>query len=124
MNQSSGLDSGFGNDEDGNIAYDKPWRSEAASSIYRPTRKAGNDWGEDDYDKIKSMDKFRADRGFSGADVAEARSGPVQFEREQKEDDPLFGLNKFLSEAKSGSKRGDRRRDDDESSRGHKRSRN
>lgn len=51
----------------------------------------------------KTTDRFRADRGFAGADVGGAsapRSGPVQFERA---DD--FGLDSFLEEAKEGSKR-------------------
>ena len=42
--------------------------------------------------------RFQPDRGFSGADQAPVRDGPVQFEKDTEEDP--FGLNKFLTEAK------------------------
>ena len=42
--------------------------------------------------------RFQPDRGFSGADQAPTRDGPVQFEKDTEEDP--FGLNKFLTEAK------------------------
>ena len=43
--------------------------------------------------------RFQPDKGFSGADQAPTRDGPVQFEKDTAEEDP-FGLNKFLTEAK------------------------
>lgn len=42
--------------------------------------------------------RFVPDKGFSGADQAPSRDGPVQFEKDTEEDP--FGLNKFLTEAK------------------------
>ena len=42
--------------------------------------------------------RFQPDKGFSGADQAPVRDGPVQFEKDTEEDP--FGLNKFLTEAK------------------------
>ena len=42
--------------------------------------------------------RFQADKGFEGADEAQKRSGPVQFEKDV-DDDP-FGLDKFLTDAK------------------------
>ena len=42
--------------------------------------------------------RFQPDKGFSGADQALTRDGPVQFEKDTEEDP--FGLNKFLTEAK------------------------
>lgn len=44
---------------------------------------------------------------FSGTDrdpKASGRSGPVQFEKQQQEEDP-FGLDQFLTQAKHSSKR-------------------
>lgn len=62
--------------------------------------------------------RFVPDKGFSGADAAARREGPVQFEK-QEEEDP-FGLGKFLDEAKRGHKRGsdaaDRDKDKDKDS--------
>jgi len=48
--------------------------------------------------------RFQPDHGFSGADQAPVRDGPVQFEKDTDEDP--FGLNKFLTEAKSAAERG------------------
>ena len=45
-----------------------------------------------------AVSRFQPDRGFSGADQAPTRDGPVQFEKDTEEDP--FGLNKFLTEAK------------------------
>ena len=42
--------------------------------------------------------RFQADRGFEGANEAQKRLGPVQFEKDV-DDDP-FGLDKFLTDAK------------------------
>lgn len=46
-----------------------------------------------DLDKIINTNRFVADKGFSGADSAAVRSGPVQFERE---DEDIFGLGELL----------------------------
>ena len=44
--------------------------------------------------------------GFEGASEQEVREGPVQFEKDVGDAGDVFGLNKFLDEAKSGRKRG------------------
>lgn len=49
-------------------------------------------------DCVSNLLRFQPDRGFSGADQAPVRDGPVQFEKDTEEDP--FGLNKFLTEAK------------------------
>ncbi len=43
-----GLDAGFG-EEDGYSVYDKPWREteNLANTIYRPSKNADKDYGED-----------------------------------------------------------------------------
>ena len=45
----------------------------------------------------------KAKVGFEGASEQEVREGPVQFEKDTGD---VFGLDKFLDEAKSGRKRG------------------
>jgi len=40
--------------------------------------------------------RFVPDKGFKGADPSRQREGPVQFEK----DEDLFGLNKFMEQAK------------------------
>ncbi|KAH7392011.1 SKIP/SNW domain-containing protein [Phaeosphaeria sp. MPI-PUGE-AT-0046c] len=100
FNQSSGFNAGFNEDNH----YDKPLfaAQDAISSIYRPS--VQDDDGEDEgqtYDRITKSSKFevlgKAKQGFKGADLQEARDGPVQFEKET--DDP-FQINKMISEVR------------------------
>lgn len=111
FNQSKGVASGFGDDEEYNV-YDQPWRSQAAfaQNLYRPSRSKDED-GIDDLDQLASSSRFVPEKGFSGADRNAKREGPVAFEKatassgsssKMTEDDP-FGLNLFLSEAKKAS---------------------
>ncbi|KAF4532865.1 hypothetical protein B566_EDAN001468 [Ephemera danica] len=91
FNQSKGMDSGYADDEAYNV-YDKPWRDGGSMGqhLYRPSRNV-------------DKDVFVPDKEFSGTDrTAAARSGPVQFEKD--EEDP-FGLDQFLTQAKRASKR-------------------
>lgn len=110
FNQSSGFAAGFNEDQ----AYDKPLFAErdALNSIYRPSMgddDDGDDGGET-LEKIQGTKRFeglgRAPKeGFKGADTAEQRSGPVQFERDRG-DDP-FGVEAMIKEAAGGAnKRG------------------
>ncbi|CAK3829495.1 Pre-mRNA-processing 45 [Lecanosticta acicola] len=101
FNQSSGFAAGFNEDQ----AYDKPLFAErdALNSIYRPS--VGDDDEEDGGETLESIQgtkRFetlgRAPKeGFRGTETAEARSGPVQFERERK-DDP-FGVEAMIDQA-------------------------
>lgn len=103
-NQSQGMDSGF-KGEDSYDVYDKAFRGEKASSIYRPTRNKETEYTEEDLAKLKSGDRFhRPDKGFAGADASSGgkRDGPVQFEKDSED---VFGLDEFLTEAKEGGKR-------------------
>jgi SNW domain-containing protein 1 len=115
------LSTGFGSAGSYNT-YDKPLfsGSSAAAAIYRPRgNNAGNDeaYGGGTEDGIKeelSRDRFalgNATRGFEGAEGAssEARTGPVQFEKDQVISldgsvDP-FGIEQFHSAVKRGGKR-------------------
>jgi SNW domain-containing protein 1 len=91
-NQTGGLDSGFGPEDDYN-AYSKPLfeRQHAATSasIYRPTR-GETDYANADeqYDTLKAgaTSKFAPQKGFAGAEggmdmQAGPRTAPVQFEK-------------------------------------------
>ncbi len=76
--------------------YDKPFRSERATNIYRPGKRAEEEFSEEDLAKLRSTDRFRADKGFSGADGRVERAGPVQFEKAAPAAD-VFGLEDFVS---------------------------
>lgn len=116
FNQTSGFNTGFNEDQ----AYDQPLfaQRDAVNSIYRPSM------GQDDeeeggegetMEKIQKQSRFGealGRSGFKGAEDAERREGPVQFEADrgarmqghgqgqgQKEDDP-FGIDAMISEAR------------------------
>ncbi|KAK4217084.1 SKIP/SNW domain-containing protein [Rhypophila decipiens] len=120
FNQSSGFDSGFNEDN----PYDKPLfaAQDAISSIYRARANVDEDGDEDGGDaemaRITKGNKFEAlGRGvFKGVQEAEAREGPVQFERDaghaassggggadkgKGTDDP-FNVDSFLAEVQYG----------------------
>jgi SNW domain-containing protein 1 len=108
FNQSSGFAAGFNEDQ----AYDKPLFADrdALNSIYRPSVNDDDDEdGGETLDRIQGTKRFdtlgRAPKeGFKGTDSTEARSGPVQFERDRG-DDP-FGVEAMIAEAsKNASKR-------------------
>ena len=92
-NQSAGMDSGFGADDEYN-AYSKPLfdrEGVASSSIYRPTRGETEYNADEHYDKLVkgAITKFQPDKGFAGAEggttaTAGPRTAPVQFEKGQK----------------------------------------
>ena len=89
-NQTAGMDSGFGADDEYNT-YSKPLfeGQQAAGSIYRPTRGETEYNADEQYDKLVdgATSKFQPDRGFAGAEGggpahrAGPRTAPVQFEK-------------------------------------------
>jgi len=89
-NQSGGMDSGFGADDEYNT-YSKPLfdrQGVTSSSIYRPTRGETEYNADEQYDKLKegATSKFQPDKGFAGAEggmeaQAGPRTAPVQFEK-------------------------------------------
>ncbi|KAK4161941.1 SKIP/SNW domain-containing protein [Cladorrhinum sp. PSN259] len=121
FNQSSGFDSGFNEDN----FYDKPLfaAQDAISSIYRPRANMEDDddeaAGDKEMARIQKGSRFGEALGrgtFKGTEQTEARSGPVQFEKDTA--DP-FNVDKFLSEVQqettsSSSKRGYGLQDDDD----------
>ncbi|EIW84869.1 hypothetical protein CONPUDRAFT_162190 [Coniophora puteana RWD-64-598 SS2] len=113
FNQES-LSGTFADEENYNL-YDRPLfhGSNAAAMIYksRGDLDAGDDdqYGggtEEGIGKALDNDRFglgRAQVGFEGAQDQEVREGPVQFEKDTSD---VFGVDKFLDEAKGGRKRG------------------
>ncbi|KAH6654981.1 SKIP/SNW domain-containing protein [Truncatella angustata] len=111
FNQSSGFDSGINEDN----PYDKPLfaAQDAISSIYRP-RQNDEDYedeaaGDREMAKIQKSARYGEVLGkgtFKGSADAEARDGPVQFEKDGGNDP--FNVDKFLEQVdqSSSSKRG------------------
>ncbi|KAI0314651.1 pre-mRNA-processing protein 45 [Amylostereum chailletii] len=113
FNQES-LSGSFGDDESYSL-YDRPLfhGSTAAAAIYKARGNIGEgneeSFGggtEEGIGKALDNDRFglgQAQVGFEGARDQEIREGPVQFEKDTSD---VFGVDKFLDEAKSGRKRG------------------
>lgn len=113
------LSTGFASEDSYNL-YDKPLfhGSSAAAAIYKSAgNAAGNEeaFGGGTEEGIReelSKDRFalgNATRGFEGAEAAEVREGPVQFEKDvvvslDGSSDP-FGVEQFMDAAKRGGKR-------------------
>mmetsp|Transcript_24334 Transcript_24334/g.35675 ORF Transcript_24334/g.35675 Transcript_24334/m.35675 type:complete len:603 (+) Transcript_24334:63-1871(+) len=98
FNQSAGMDSGFGQDDEYNT-YSKPlFDRKEAESIYRPKRDDADVYGDVDTQMAKLSDtsRFKPDKGFKGAEGSGqggGRTAPVQFEKVQ--DDP-FGIDDIV----------------------------
>ncbi|RAL09198.1 SKIP/SNW domain-containing protein [Aspergillus homomorphus CBS 101889] len=131
FNQTSGMSSGFNEDN----PYDKPLfaAQDAINSIYRPRAQVDDDddGGEgagEEMSKIQKSSRFevlgRAKEGFKGADLAEARDGPVQFEKDTT--DP-FGIDSMIADVTGGGGSSGQKRygleEVDRSERGSKRAR-
>ncbi|KAG2412849.1 hypothetical protein HFD88_010406 [Aspergillus terreus] len=104
FNQTSGLDTGFNEDN----PYDKPLfaAQDAINSIYRPRAQIDDDdegGAEGEMSKIQKSSRFevlgKAKEGFRGAADAEARDGPVQFEKDTT--DP-FGIDSMIADVTGG----------------------
>ncbi|KAK9275660.1 hypothetical protein L1049_022927 [Liquidambar formosana] len=108
FNQEKGMDSGFGTDDQYSV-YDKGLftAQPTLSTLYRPKKDIDAEMyggADEQLDKIMKTDRFKPDKGFSGApERAGPRDRPVEFEKEAEEADP-FGLDQFLTEVKKGKK--------------------
>ncbi|KAL9125261.1 MAG: hypothetical protein Q9217_005509 [Psora testacea] len=101
FNHTSGFDTGFNEDQ----AYDKSLfaAQDAINSIYRPHTNVDDEdlenAGDAELNSIQKANRFdvlgKAAQGFKGAAEAEAREGPVQFEKDQA--DP-FGIDEMIKE--------------------------
>ncbi|MCJ1475847.1 mRNA splicing protein [Lambiella insularis] len=113
FNQTSGFDTGFNEDQ----AYDKPLfaAQDAINSIYRPRQNVEDEVNEAaggaELDRLARNNRFevlgKVAKGFRGASDAEAREGPVQFEKDTTGvgppggDDP-FGIDEMIKESTGG----------------------
>ncbi|PRQ46670.1 putative SKI-interacting protein, SKIP [Rosa chinensis] len=109
FNQEKGMDSGFATDDQYNV-YDKGLftAQPTLSTLYRPKKDTDAEvygGADEQLDKIMKTDRFKPDKGFSGASekAGGRRDGPVEFEKDAEEADP-FGLDQFLTEVKKGKK--------------------
>ncbi|KAF6114725.1 hypothetical protein HJG60_010659 [Phyllostomus discolor] len=106
FNQSKGMDSGFagGEDEIYNV-YDQAWTGgkDLAQNIYRPSKNLDEDMYGDDLEARIKTNRFVPNKEFSVQTVVGKEVKKDQFSLRNI----LFGLDKFLEEAKqhSGSKR-------------------
>jgi SNW domain-containing protein 1 len=102
FNQTSGLESGFG-DEDEYNAFDKPlFQDKTAASIYNI--KEFNDdvdesepTGDNKKNDLEKMLTRQPNKGFEGADKKASRSKPVEFERQN---DDTFNLDMFVNDGR------------------------
>ncbi|QKX61302.1 uncharacterized protein TRUGW13939_08450 [Talaromyces rugulosus] len=105
FNQSGGMATGFNEDN----PYDKPLfaAQEAINNIYRPRAQGDDEETEEaatgEMNRIEKTGRFevlgRAKEGFRGAADAEARNGPVEFEKDTA--DP-FGIDSMIADVTSG----------------------
>jgi SNW domain-containing protein 1 len=100
FNQSGGMDSGLNEDSS---MFDRPLfaAQQAVQSIYRPRGTNLEEPNEDEvYDQVTRNSRFevlgQAQKGFKGAEDADSRDGPVQFEKDQD----TFGIDAFLGDVK------------------------
>jgi SNW domain-containing protein 1 len=101
FNQTSGLESGFG-DEDEYNAFDKPlFQDKTAASIYNIKEYNDNDDEEAGGEKgnVEKMLNRAPNKGFEGAaaDKKSSRTKPVEFE---KHADDSFDLGSFITDSK------------------------
>lgn len=92
-NQSQGISSGFGEDDEYAV-YDKAWKSQASfSSNYRPTANITSESKESDMQD----DDNHPNESTAKHDVDNDPLAPIQFD---KDDDDLFNVVPFLEHAK------------------------
>ncbi|XP_062221936.1 SNW/SKI-interacting protein A [Phragmites australis] len=107
FNQDKGMDSGFATDDQYNIYSKGLFTAQSTmSTLYRPKKDSDSDvYGNADeqLEKVMKTDRFKPDKGFTGASERTGkRDRPMEFDK-QEENDP-FGLDQFLTEVKKGKK--------------------
>ena len=92
FNQQTGMESGFGDDDEYNL-YDKPlFADRTAASIYKSTKEVQDDDDLDDPDKNRVAKVLKGgtkpNRGFEGTDYSKGpRAAPVEFEQKNDSTD-------------------------------------
>ena len=114
FNQTQGLNSRYGKEDDTYNVYEKPWREAGATSqvIFRPSKSIDKDVHGDYVEKLIKASKFVWDKDTDHV-YGQVRDGPVHFEK-AAEADP-FGLSQFLKEAKTAKHSSDSARSSNES---------
>ncbi|KIY92842.1 hypothetical protein MNEG_15122 [Monoraphidium neglectum] len=117
FNQEQGVAAGFGA-EDGYGVYDKPlFADRGNANLFKPSQAAPDEDGDDGGAGARGTERFKADKGFQGADGGaaaaaggggRARGGAVEYEAAPAAEADPFGLDQFLTEVGKGggSKRG------------------
>lgn len=107
FNQEQGMASGFGNEDSYNL-YDKPLFATRDSNLFKPVRGQDDELyggAAGDRDGGVRTEKFKADRGFSGAaeggQAGGKRGSGVEYESAGQEADP-FGLEQFMEKVDRG----------------------
>ena len=98
FNQSEGLNSGFGADDNYDV-YSKPLFAEKKHSMYRPKKGdpsmyGGNANADEEYNKLRDTTRFKPGKDFEGVDRSAAparRNEPVQFEKVQADESGVTG---------------------------------
>lgn len=110
FNQSQGMSSGFGHDDEYNV-YSKPMVDRGKASVYRPKADDGAMDADRDYEALKEghQKRFKADKQFRGTEaVAQrgGRDGPVQFSFDEvkKEDDVTSLVRESIARKESRSR--------------------
>lgn len=105
FNQSAGMDSGFGADDEYST-YSKPMVERGEASVYRPKRDDADVYGDADaqMSKLADTSRFKADKGFVGTEAPQrgGRDAPVQFEKA----DP-FGVTELVGQSKKRARHDD-----------------
>lgn len=121
FNQSSGMDAGFGNEDEYNT-YSKPLfdrdgnNKNGSTSIYHPKKNDDDIYGDADkqLNDLTNTSRFRADKGFKGTSTAtnEKRDGPVQFEKASSSSSSSIHQSKHYD--RDNDRRQGRQHDDDD----------
>jgi SNW domain-containing protein 1 len=115
FNQEQGVASGFGADDSYGV-YDKPlFADRGNANLFKPSAPAPDDDEDGGGGGVRGTERFRADKGFAGADGGEARGGggerggggrarggAVEYEAAPAAEVDPFGLDQFLSEVGKG----------------------
>jgi SNW domain-containing protein 1 len=119
FNQSQGISSGFGHEDEYNV-YSKPLVDRGKASVYRPKGDEGAFADADkDYEDLKGgqAKRFKADKQFRGTEEVarqNTRDGPVQFSydnvKDEDEEKEKRGDRRARSPSRSRSRGNDRRR--------------
>lgn len=105
FNQEQGMGTGFGAEDSYNL-YDKPLFATRDSNLFKPVRGQDDElYGGGDRDGDVKTEKFKADRGFTGAEGGGQQRGGagVEYESVGQEADP-FGLEQFMQKVDKGKK--------------------